>query len=139
MRGCFALFLIGTLCLLNSNAASVKSASKSVPFKNLRRYSVSGNIYLPYAEINEPFRGWYDADQFASRIDYYDGMETTIQLAPTTSTDFGTGIKIAPMTDEAQTNVKTCFWVNGTKDAPLDIQGTLPDLTDFTVNNIPKF
>ena len=45
-------------------------------------------------------------------------MVTTIQLAPTTSTDFGVGIKIAPLTDETVTNSKTCFWVNGTQAAP---------------------
>jgi hypothetical protein len=106
---------------------------KSTPFSNLKRYSVSGVIQLPYAEISEPFRAWYDSDQFASRIDYYDGMVSTIQLAPTTSTGAGTAIKVAPMTDEVQTNVKKCFWMNGTQDAPVGLQSAIPDTTSFTV------
>ncbi|CAF0723202.1 unnamed protein product [Brachionus calyciflorus] len=126
MRASLALFVLGLICI---NAASVK---KTAPFSNIKRYSISGIIYLPYAEVEEPFRAWYDADQSASRIDYYDGMETTIQLAPTRLTDYGTGIKIAPMTDEAQTNVRTCFWINGTQDEPVEIQRAIPDITDYT-------
>ena len=122
-----ALLFVFVACL---NAATVK---KVAPFSNIKRYSISGTIFLPYAEIEEPFRAWYDVDQSASRIDYYDGMETTIQLAPTSAKDFGAGIKIAPMTDEVQTNVRTCFWINGTKDAPIEIQRAIPDASDFTV------
>ena len=84
----------------------------------------------------EPFRAWYDQDQFASRIDYYDGMVSTIQLEPTSSTDYGTGVKVAPMTDETQTNVKTCFWINGTADAPITIQSVIPDTTSFAVSPV---
>lgn len=126
---------IGVIVLLValSHAAIVREKEKATPFSNLKRYSVAGVIQLPYAEISEPFRAWYDADQFASRIDYYDGMVSTIQLAPTTSTTYGTGIKVAPMTDEVQTNVKTCFWMNGTKDSPVQIQSVIPDTTDFSV------
>lgn len=82
----FAIVLLGLFCL--SQAASL---NKKLPFSNLKRYSVSGVLQLPYAEINEPFRVWYDEELFASRIDYYDGMVSTIQLAPTTSSDLGTG------------------------------------------------
>lgn len=124
--------VLGLVCFLQ--AANLNKKLKSAPFSNLKRYSISGVIELPYAEISEPFRAWYDSDQFASRIDYYDGMVSTIQLAPTTSTSYGTGIKIAPMTDEVQTNAKTCFWVNGTKDSPLSIQGVIPDTTEFSVS-----
>ena len=59
-------------------------------------------------------------------------MESTIQLESRTSTEFGVGIKVSPMTDEEQTNVKTCFWVNGTQDSPLSIQSVIPDFQDFT-------
>lgn len=127
MRVYLALLFVFISCL---SAATVK---KVAPFSNIKRYSISGTIYLPYAEIEEPFRAWYDVDQSASRIDYYDGMETTIQLAPTSSKDFGTGIKIAPMTDEVQTNVRTCFWINGTKENPVEIQRAIPDTSEFTV------
>lgn len=36
-------------------------------------YSVKGVLYIPYAEIREPFAGWYDASVGSSRIDYYGG------------------------------------------------------------------
>ena len=61
-------------------------------------------------------------------------MVSTIQLAPSVPTDFGTGIKVAPLTDETQTNVKSCFWVNGTNGNPVSIQSVIPDTTPFTVN-----
>lgn len=129
------LVLICCSVLLTQSAVLKKKEKngKQTPFSNLKRYSVAGVIQLPYAEISEPFRAWYDSDQYASRIDYYDGMVSTIQLAPTTSTTYGTGIKVAPMTDEVQTNVKTCFWMNGTKDSPVTIQSVIPDTTDFSV------
>jgi hypothetical protein len=126
-----SLALIALACLAISLNVQAKSI-KSQPFANLRRYSVSGVLSLPYAEINEPFRAWYDADQYASRIDYYDGMVNTIQLAAKSSSEHGCSIKVAPMTDESQTNVKTCFWMNGTILAPTGIQSVIPDFTDFT-------
>ena len=58
-------------------------------------------------------------------------MVSTIQLAPTSSSDFGTGIKVAPMTTEDQTNAKTCFWLNGTQDNPVTLQTVIPDTTSF--------
>ncbi len=48
-------------------------------------------------------------------------MVSTIQLAPTSSSDSGIAIKIAPLTDETVTNARTCFWVNGTEQAPSKI------------------
>jgi C1A family cysteine protease len=120
-------FLLLIISLAGLQAISLKTK----PFSDLTRYSVSGIISLPYAEINEPFNAWFDLDQSASRIDFYNGMVNTIQLAPTSKKDFGTGIKIAPMTDESVTNAKTCFWINGTSDAPLAVQSVLPELTEF--------
>ena len=61
-------------------------------------------------------------------------MVSTIQLASTGS-DYGTGIKVAPLTDEVVTNARTCFWVNGTKQAPLEIQPAIPDTTTFSVTH----
>ena len=34
-------------------------------------YMVSGELKLPYAEIVEPFIGYYDAKNKKSRVDYY--------------------------------------------------------------------
>jgi C1A family cysteine protease len=109
----------------------INALPKATPFDNLKRYSVSGTLNLPYAEISEPFRVWFDIGQSASRIDYYDGMVSTIQLAPSSSKDFGTGIKIIPMTTEQESNIKTCIWLNGTNDAPVTLQSVIPDTTDF--------
>jgi len=61
-------------------------------------------------------------------------MVSTIQLAPTSSSDYGTGIKVTPMTDEEQTNVKTCFWLNGTQSSPVTLQSVIPDTTSFEVS-----
>ena len=36
-------------------------------------YSVQGMLHLPYAEINEPFSGYFDANNKKSRVDYYNG------------------------------------------------------------------
>ena len=130
------LSILLLICAVNAKTIPLKGT----PFSNLKHYSISGILSLPYAEINEPFRAWYDVEQSASRIDYYDGwlkminfyifnyslivninktgMVSTIQLAPTSSSDAGVAIKIAPLTDETVTNAKTCFWVNGTTLAP---------------------
>ena len=40
------------------------------------RYQVSGTLRLPYAQIEEPFVGWYDATKNRSRVDFYGGMFT---------------------------------------------------------------
>ena len=37
-------------------------------------YTVQGELKLPYAEIVEPFMGFYDATNKKSRVDYYGGM-----------------------------------------------------------------
>lgn len=34
-------------------------------------YFVSGVLRLPYAEINEPFVGYFEAKKNRSRVDYY--------------------------------------------------------------------
>jgi len=36
-------------------------------------YSVEGDIFIPFAEVHEPFSAWYDSDSNNSRIDYYHG------------------------------------------------------------------
>jgi hypothetical protein len=93
----YLLFLLTLFCLNQIQTISIKKL-KTTPFSDIKRYTISGIISLPYAEINEPFKAWLDIDQYASRIDYYDGMVNTIQLAPTSNIDYGVGIKIAPMT-----------------------------------------
>jgi hypothetical protein len=49
--------------------------------------------------------------------------------------DYGVSKKIAPFTTEEVHNELTCFQVNGNKEDPVEAQGVLPDITNFTVNN----
>jgi hypothetical protein len=68
-----AVAITAVLLIVVQSVSSAPAAPGKTPFSNLKRYSVSGTLSLPYAEINEPFRAWYDSDQSASRIDYYNG------------------------------------------------------------------
>ncbi|XP_023327352.1 digestive cysteine proteinase 1 [Eurytemora carolleeae] len=45
--------------------------------------------------------------------------------------EFGTLVKIVPMTNEVVVNAIDCFQVNGTKDMQVDAQSMLPDLSGF--------
>jgi len=38
-----------------------------------KTYTVKGTLYIPYAEIREPFYAWYNGNSGSSRIDYYGG------------------------------------------------------------------
>lgn len=51
--------------------ASPKGTLKGPAFNNA--YTVKGTLYIPYAEIREPFYAWYDGTSGSSRIDYYGG------------------------------------------------------------------
>ncbi|XP_050293350.1 digestive cysteine proteinase 1 [Anthonomus grandis grandis] len=94
-------------------------------------YSVKGVLFIPYAEIAEPFSAWFDNGNNLSRIDYYGDMVKTYQLA---KTGYGTSIKIAPVTTEDEENARTCLQVNGTAKEPITTQGVLPDLTGYEYN-----
>ncbi|XP_022913978.2 digestive cysteine proteinase 1 [Onthophagus taurus] len=93
-------------------------------------YTAKGTLYIPYAEIEEPFYAWFDSSSGQSRIDYYGGMVKTYQLS--TYKPYGTSLKIAPVTTEEKTNTNTCLQVNGTKDYQIEQQTILPDLTGFS-------
>lgn len=101
-------------------------------------YKVKGILYLPYAEIREPFTGYYDASKNLSRIDYYKGMVQTVQVAPNTDdTDpdapYGVNYKIAYMPDPKTWQPRrTCFLVNGTANASVPLQTVLPNVSNFT-------
>lgn len=36
-------------------------------------YFAEGNILIPLAGVNEPFKAWLDLESKMSRIEYYDG------------------------------------------------------------------
>ncbi|CAH1773564.1 unnamed protein product [Owenia fusiformis] len=103
--------------------------SVDVPPKWGSFYTVYGTLRLPYAELAEPFAAYYDSAAKKSRIDYYGTTVKTFQRADLGS--FGVNNKVAFMSTDTVFNKRTCFQSNGTKDAPVTIQGVLPNLTDF--------
>ncbi|XP_037549264.1 digestive cysteine proteinase 1 [Nematolebias whitei] len=92
-------------------------------------YHVKGVISLPYAEIVEPFEGWFDLTTKSSRIDYYNGQVSTYQLG--SQQQFGVAYKITPETTEEEQNVIKCFQINGTKEEVVTPQTSLPDVQGF--------
>ncbi|ESN93515.1 hypothetical protein HELRODRAFT_88556, partial [Helobdella robusta] len=95
-------------------------------------YYVEGVLRLPYAEINEPFYGWFESKRSRSRVDYYGAYSVqTYQLGGETSGDYGVNLKVAPMTTEELLNVKQCFQLNGTEASPVEPQSLLPNLEGF--------
>lgn len=99
------------------------------PPKWPKEYTVSGVLSLPYAEINEPFYAWYDENNGRSRIDYYGGMVKTYQL--TKKGNFGSSLKVAPVTTQQALNKVTCLEVNGTADNTIEVQSVLPMAKEF--------
>lgn len=94
-------------------------------------HTVKGILYIPYAEIEEPFEAWFDKHTARSRIDYYGGTVKTYQLSR--DGQYGTSLKIAPVTTDEKPNEITCLQVNGTSDMRVEPQSILPDCTDFTL------
>lgn len=92
-------------------------------------YSTKGTLYIPYAEVAEPFYAWYDRPSGRSRIDYYGGMVKTYQLRH--EGDFGASLKVAPITTNDKLNQLTCLQVNGTEDYAIEPQTILPNCSSF--------
>lgn len=88
-----------------------------------------GELFIPYAELIEPFYAWYDSSSKQSRIDYYGDMVKTYQLSA--MGPYGASIKIAPVTTEDELNARTCLQVNGTADYGIRPQSILPSLVGF--------
>lgn len=127
---------VACLFLVLGLAAQSASALPKYTLKNFEKYTVSGILSLPYAEIEEPFRAWYDITKGASRIDYYDGMVSTFQFSPKHSNkdmkkNYGFGVKINPYTTEKVYNAKGCFFANGTEEMPFGLQSVIPESTGF--------
>lgn len=94
-----------------------------------RTYTVKGTLYIPYAEIREPFYAWYDGNSGSSRIDYYGGMVKTFQLSH--KGQYGASIKIVPVTTESISNEDTCLEVNGTINLKIQPQSIIPDTSEM--------
>lgn len=63
----------------------------------------TGVISLPYAEIVEPFEGWFDLTSKSSRIDYYHGKKTTRPLVCGCSSDC-----VLKRTDGSKSDILSC-------------------------------
>lgn len=94
-------------------------------------YTVKGTLYIPYAEIEEPFYGWYDEPLGRSRIDYYGGMVKTYQLVH--ENQFGTSLKVAPISTNEFMNKETCLQVNGSSEYKITVQSILPNVRNFSL------
>uniref|UniRef100_A0A3Q2PP17 Zgc:123103 n=1 Tax=Fundulus heteroclitus TaxID=8078 RepID=A0A3Q2PP17_FUNHE len=121
------LLCVASVVLWATSAAEGKAVPSLPDFGDT--YHVKGVISLPYAEIVEPFEGWFDLPAKSSRIDYYHGQVSTYQLGA--QQQFGVSYKITPETTEAEMNVMKCFQVNGTKDEVVRPQASLPDVQGF--------
>eukprot|EP00794_Sanderia_malayensis_P004738 gene4738-5361_t len=134
------LFLFGLLSVTCVAAFTVPLNTDSqnlLPPVWPKRYRVGGTLNLPYAQIVEPFTGWYDADNKRSRVDFYGGMDITVQRG-----DLGVGgthYQISPMTSETVFNKKSCFMLNGTAEAKIAAQHTLPNVTQFQFVGMTAF
>ncbi|XP_023178232.1 digestive cysteine proteinase 1 [Drosophila hydei] len=100
-------------------------------------YIVKGTLYIPYAEIAEPFYAWYDKNTKRSRIDYYGGMVKTYQLAG--EGQYGTALKLAPISNKEELNKLSCLQVNGTAEQAVEIQSILPDAKPFSLVGTETF
>lgn len=127
MAGLRMVSLLLLLLALAEARPSVDSVVDPPKFGDV--YHISGVLLLPYAEIEEPFKAWFNLSGKASRIDYYGGQVLTYQHA--SEKEFGIAYKITPETTEDVVNVKKCFQINGTSASPVATQAVIPDLTGF--------
>lgn len=141
LDGCPLPFLIVKFPLIShlnlSTLSPTTIANATNPPKWDPNYIVKGTLYIPYAEIAEPFYAWYDKNTRRSRIDYYGGMVKTYQLAG--EGQYGTLLKLAPITTKTENNKLTCLQVNGTADQAVDIQSILPDAKPFSLVGTESF
>ncbi|XP_012224399.2 digestive cysteine proteinase 1 [Linepithema humile] len=123
LRSSIFLILCGICCATAFHKKPLTAPTFS------RTYTVKGTLYIPYAEIREPFYAWYDGNSGSSRIDYYGGMVKTFQLSH--KGQYGASIKIAPVTTESISNEETCLEVNGTNKNKIYPQSIVPDTSEM--------
>ncbi|CAH2097377.1 unnamed protein product [Euphydryas editha] len=123
------MFVYAILCIFIGSTLGY--VDKDSPPQWSSVYTVKGLLNIPYAELHEPFYAWFDSQNGKSRIDYYGAMVKTYQLSASVYPQYGTSIKIAPVTTEKVLNHDTCLQVNGTSDESIKIQSVLPDMSDF--------
>nr|ATU82457.1 venom C1A protease 4 [Lethocerus distinctifemur] len=122
MKSLFSIFLL----FYTASASCIQSKP---PPKFSATYKVSGTLYIPYAELEEPFNAWYDARAANSRIDYYGEMMRTFQVS--SAGRYGTAYKVVPVTEDDRPTATRCLLAGGTLDSKVAPQSVLPDLADF--------
>ncbi|KAI3386659.1 hypothetical protein SNEBB_007757 [Seison nebaliae] len=126
MKNFILIFLFSSISLFTSTQSFTDKDNS--PFHQILplSYYASGIIYLPYAEIEEPFKAFVNHDLKLSRIDYYGGSAKTLQ-----SEQDNYSLKVVPESNEDFLNKMSCFRVNGSSSAPVQMQSVFPDLSDF--------
>jgi len=81
------------------------------------QYFVEGRITLPYGNISEPFRTFYDGVNNKQRVEYYDGLDVYI-----TRGDLSALYQVNPVDDNF-----TCFETDGA----INATSFFPDLSVF--------
>jgi len=113
------------------NYANCLSVNKPIT-EFSEQYFIEGVILLPYAEIQEPFVGYYDSVNKRSRIDYYGDLAVTVQRGDLNSKDInGVSYKLVYTADQDGNPVRSCFQLNGSFFDPVLPQPLLPDLTGY--------
>ncbi|XP_015757752.1 PREDICTED: digestive cysteine proteinase 1-like [Acropora digitifera] len=88
-------------------------------------YHTRGVLSLPYGDIVEPFEAWYSKRKQMSRIDYYNGMDRTIQRQDLGKHGFA--CKIVPEYSEIKQKTFTgCLHRRGSKTFPIKAQSIIP-------------
>ncbi|XP_067032987.1 uncharacterized protein [Acropora muricata] len=88
-------------------------------------YHTRGVLSLPYGDIVEPFEAWYSKRKQMSRIDYYNGMDRTIQREDLGKHGFA--CKIVPEYSEIKQKTFTgCLHRRGSKTFPIKAQSIIP-------------
>ena len=73
MFSTFVVFSIFVSCFGNEYIKYHPKELKAKP-KWPQKFYIEGTLFLPYAELVEPFTTWYDGVNHLSRVDMYGGM-----------------------------------------------------------------
>ncbi|XP_028397683.1 counting factor associated protein D-like [Dendronephthya gigantea] len=103
-----------------------------------RNYHATGLLTLPYDNIVEPFEAWYAGERNMSRIDYYYGMDKTIQRGD--MDDHGLLFKIIPKHKDpapSKTFFRSCWIRRVPSWDPIQGQSVIPtNLSEFKLQGV---
>lgn len=113
---------------VSTTAVGFLSANEIPQFAS--QYTCKGKIWMPYAELDEPFTAYYDGKAGKSRIDYYDDLMVSVQRA-----DIKQYYKLAYMVNTRGDSDRVCFNLQGSPLVPVNAQSIIPDLSNFKLEN----